>query len=149
MLEKFLSKIIVDKTNECWNWGGSICPSTHYGRFSFEGKRTGAHRVSYELFNGTLNKGMFIDHKCRNRKCVNPDHLRQVTPRINSIENSLGVTAINAARTHCKQGHLLIDRYCDPCHRQLSKDWESRNREHRNAYSRNKRKLARSIGKIK
>jgi hypothetical protein len=44
---------------------------------------------------------------CRNRACVNPNHLRQVTPKINTIENSNSIQAINSKKTHCKRGHSL------------------------------------------
>ena len=70
----------------CWEWQGRI----HNGYACFptpEGNTKWAHRVSYALFNGNIKKQMHIDHKCRNRKCVNPEHLQQVTP----IENYLAI----------------------------------------------------------
>lgn len=44
-----------------------------------ERRMVGAHRFSYELVNGPIQEGMVIDHTCRERRCVNPDHLREST----------------------------------------------------------------------
>ena len=66
----------------CWEWQGRIhngypcCPTPG-------GNTKWAHRVSYALFNGPINEQRHVDHKCRNRICVRPDHLIQMTP----IEN--------------------------------------------------------------
>lgn len=99
----FLSKINIDSKTECWNWINK--ESKGYGRFIIDGTYYQAHRISFHLFNGELIQGLVIDHTCRNKRCVNPDHLRQVTARINAIENNDSPTAINANKTHCPQGH--------------------------------------------
>jgi hypothetical protein len=52
---------------------------------------------------------MFIDHTCRNRKCVNPRHLRVVTPTVNGLENNSNPWAINKAKTHCNHGHDITE----------------------------------------
>lgn len=56
---------------DCWNWNGYI-DDTGYGQFK---RSLRAHRVSWELKNGPIPKGLCILHKCHNRRCVNPDHL--------------------------------------------------------------------------
>lgn len=90
--ERFWSK--VDKSGKCWLWTAS-CYSTGYGQFSVGG-RSGtpkpAHRVTYQMIKGRIPNGMQIDHMCHNTKCVNPAHLRAVTPKQN-MENLRGAHA--------------------------------------------------------
>ena len=78
-----------------------------YGNFSLPdcGEIVLVHRYVWEQVNGPIPKGMFIDHQCRNRKCCNIKHLRLVTPKQNALENNSNPWAVNAAKTHCPQGH--------------------------------------------
>ena len=89
---------------ECWEWLGTRAKSG-YGVLRVFGNTRLAHRISFELNIGTIPKGMFIDHKCRNRACVNPSHLRAVTPAQNNVENSISNGALNKIKTECKRGH--------------------------------------------
>lgn len=79
--------------------------SDGYAHTSHNGKTIKIHRHVWEKANGTIPPKMEIDHQCRNRMCCNIDHLRVVTGRVNRIENSVGISAICAAKTHCKYGH--------------------------------------------
>ncbi len=65
-----------------------------------------AHRLAYFLVKGPIPDGLQIDHLCRNKRCVNPDHLEAVTGREN-ILRGISPTAINARRTSCVRGHVL------------------------------------------
>lgn len=91
--------------DECWPWLGKLHDG--YGHFSFNGMNMKAHRAAVILAGRAIPKGMMIDHKCRNRACVNPTHLRIVDHRTNTLENSAAVTALNAAKTHCRNGHVF------------------------------------------
>lgn len=88
--ERFLSK--VEKSPDgCWLWTDTLTISG-YGTFSpFFGKRTQyAHRYSYQQFVGPITRAKpVIDHRCRVRSCVNPDHLRAVTSAENAQNLSL------------------------------------------------------------
>ena len=108
----------------CWLWVGHV--NAHgYGlagvRVAGRSVSRRAHRLVWENLVGQIPDGLFIDHTCRVRSCVNPDHLRIVTKRQNSLENSLGVTAIQAAKTCCpKCGGPYTQaradsRRCAPC----------------------------------
>lgn len=105
---RFWSKVKVLKKNQCWEWQSSITPNG-YGKFSIDNYPHSAHVVSYIFFNNDHDKSMCIDHSCMNRKCVNPNHLRQVTRRINNIENSNSAAAINYRKTHCVNGHQFTE----------------------------------------
>ena|SRR3990167_7096854 len=95
----------VQKTDGCWNWLGFIGPYG-YGRFfeSPEHRQKQAHRFAYIALVGAVPNGLGLDHLCRNRACVNPAHLEPVTTRINLLRGKT-ITALNAAKTHCKYGH--------------------------------------------
>lgn len=97
----------VEKTDGCWLWTGPTA-SNGYGRLAVtvEGRRTtiGAHRASYELLVGPVADDLDLDHLCRVRNCVRPNHLEPVPSRVNTMRGT-APTAINAARTACVHGH--------------------------------------------
>lgn len=64
----------VEKTTSCWLWIGSKTGSG-YGKLKRKGKFYTAHRVSWEVYNGPIPKGMLVLHTCDVRNCVNPKHL--------------------------------------------------------------------------
>lgn len=75
--------------NGCWLWQGRLS-SKGYGYRWFKGKPgRPAHRVVYEILKGPIPKGMALDHLCRIRHCVNPDHLEPVTTMENNRRSAL------------------------------------------------------------
>jgi hypothetical protein len=135
----------VNKTDSCWVWTRFLNPDG-YGQIKVR-EKNGAktyrvHRYSLMLSGIKIPKEMFVDHICRNRACVRPEHLRVVTPKVNSLENSIGPLAINSKKTHCKRGHKFTKqntrvmktkygtgRCCIVCHRSESIKHYNENKE--------------------
>lgn len=87
----------VSKTDGCWMWAGAI--TLHgYPRFTMRSGQVQAHRLAYEKVVGAIPEGLELDHLCRVRHCVNPDHLEPVTHAENMRRAA-------AAVTHCPRGH--------------------------------------------
>ena len=72
--------VINPKTN-CWEY---VMALNQYGYGIIkDNKNSLAHRYFYEKYKGKIKKGLELDHKCRNRKCVNPNHLEAVLHKVN------------------------------------------------------------------
>lgn len=96
---------MIDATGDCWEWNGNLTPNG-YGYFWIDMGRGQqfAHRVSYQLFHGSIPPGLTIDHLCRNHACVNPDHLEAVTQKVNLLRG-FGPTGLQARQKACIHGH--------------------------------------------
>jgi len=90
-MERFWSK--VEKTVSCWLWTAST--RRGYGQFVINNKPTPAHRFAYEQLVGDIPRGLQLDHLCRVRNCVNPEHLEPVTSRENILRGE-GICAVAA-----------------------------------------------------
>lgn len=89
----------------CILWTGALNRGG-YGTFGIHDRTHGvnttkvAHKVAYEIAKGPVPEGMELDHKCRVRSCINPDHLEPVT-RLENVRRGLK----GVLRTHCINGH--------------------------------------------
>lgn len=101
-MERFWIK--VNKTDDCWIWLAGV-DEKGYGQFRFNGKTSKAHRVSYILTFGNIQDDLVIDHLCRNRKCVNPNHMDLVTQAENVRRGLAGKNNLQSMKTHCLRGH--------------------------------------------
>ncbi len=106
--ERIIRKIEMPREADgCWRWTG--CITNHgYGQVqdSRARKPRSAHRLVYELLTGPIPEGLGLDHLCRNRWCVRPDHLEPVTSRENTLRGETPAGR-NARKTHCAKGHEL------------------------------------------
>lgn len=87
----------------CWLWTGTI-ESSGYGRLRVGKRKLLAHRLVYAIYRGGLADSDYLDHLCRVRCCVNPDHLEIVDLRTNILRGT-APSAQNARKTHCPLGH--------------------------------------------
>lgn len=106
--ERVESYIGADPETGCWPWLGTIA-SDGYGHVRVEGVIRPAHVVVWLLRIGPIPDGLQLDHLCRNRACVRPDHLEPVTPRTNTLRSPIAPAAVNARKTHCVHGHEFTE----------------------------------------
>ena len=122
-----------DKKTGCLMWLGYKCKKS-YGRIQLDGKSQMAHRISFELFVKKIPKGYEVDHLCRVRDCINPQHLESVTLRENR-KRAGNYRVLHT--TKCKKGHDLTPdniriitykkegrkwRICDKCRYKYNKE---------------------------
>lgn len=92
-----------DPATGCIEWTGSLAGGG-YAQIKIDRRAQYAHRVAWEMVHGPIPEGMYLDHLCRNRKCVNAAHLEPVSFRENVLRG-VGPTATNATKTACPEGH--------------------------------------------
>lgn len=104
-----LTRYLVDRVsivNDCWEWQGKTYKGYAYARNPFDMSNKRMHILAYEVFKNPVPDGLVLDHLCRNRKCLNPDHLEEVT-LVENVMRGESEHAKNARKTHCKHGHAF------------------------------------------
>lgn len=140
MVERFWSRVVKgEHPDTCWTWQGGKT-TQGYGELMVDGRMWYAHRLSLHLAGVQLPQDKVVDHKCRNRACVRPDHLELVTNRTN-ILRGVGAAAVNALKTHCPKNHPY-----DAVNTWVNKDGERFCRECRREYDRRARSRSRAAG---
>lgn len=142
-VELFMAKVAIGHGGGCWFWLGDKDERLGYGRCSRYGRKIMAHRESYSLFIGPVPPGLELDHLCKNRACVRPDHMEPVTHAENILRGDT-FQARNAAKSACDNGHPFdssntairvrrsrggrTSRICRTCERQRGRKYYARNR---------------------
>ncbi len=122
--KRFMSFVKVSESG-CWLWTG--CTLDGYGRFQMPGKNWLAHRWAWKFIAGR-DLPEELHHRCRVRRCVNPDHVSPTTKH----EHPDNPTVINRLKTHCEHGHSFIEantyidslgkRHCRKCRNDVQRD---------------------------
>lgn len=101
---RFIFSFVVTERG-CWEWIAGKATGG-YGCIKLGRKQYVAHRLMYEAMRGPIK--YTIDHLCRNRACVNPQHMEDVTNKVNILRGE-SIPAKNARKTHCKRGHEFTE----------------------------------------
>jgi hypothetical protein len=139
IIARFMARVKVDSLTGCWNWTGYL-GKTGYARQVVKSLKINyAHRVAWlVLARRKIPTGKQIDHLCRNRRCVNPNHMEAVTSRENTMRGE-NFCAKQVQQTHCKYGHPFDkkntyvnptnhERHCRMCARTYQKILRARRR---------------------
>ena len=121
---KWSCRIVEHDETGCWLWIGAWGAS-EYGVINFRGGNTTAHRAIYQFVTGEFLGSEVVDHLCKVHPCVNPSHLQAVSQTENLLRGDTGKVqqARHAAKTHCKNKHLLSG---DNVHNTFSKGYPER-----------------------
>lgn len=131
-LDQLFDRTIPEPNSGCWLWTGALC-SGGYAMLHKPGTKRDVfrvHRLSYKLANGSIDDDLQVDHLCRIRSCINPDHLEAVTQTEN-VMRGIGFAAENSRKIFCDKGHEFTaentrfykrkdggqGRRCRQCHR--------------------------------
>lgn len=90
----------------CWLWTGCVSEDG-YAKTNKKAGSSFVHRVMYQRIVGPISEGLELDHSCKVRNCVNPEHLEPVTPKLNKMRARGWVAASDSEPLSCKRDHDL------------------------------------------
>jgi hypothetical protein len=106
LIREFWKRVeLPSNMKECWPWMGAIRKKNGYAHLIVDKRNYLGHRVSAAIFGVKLDLILVVNHECRVRHCVNPYHFEQITRGENVLIGE-GITAVNAQKATCPQGHL-------------------------------------------
>lgn len=138
LFDRIMAKVSPEPNTGCFLWMGAL-DQHGYGQIHKDGHTRSAYRVLYELVKGPIPQGLELDHVCRERLCVNPQHLEPVTRKENLTRSPLS-WQIHRNKTHCPAGHSysarntfrvkrhgqIIGRRCRICMSAAGKRWREK-----------------------
>ena len=148
VLSRFFSKVHPEPMSGCWLWLAGL-DIGGYGKFHDKGRHQ-AHRWAYVRLKGPILEGLELDHLCRTRCCVNPDHLEPVTRSENNRRGLLPLLLREKAAkiSCCPKGHpysgenlyfhtITGGRGCRACRQEASRRYEVRRERPRKKSTKN------------
>ena len=130
-IRRFHRRIQKDPESGCWNWTG-YTTGNGYGQAHYGGGLTTAHRAYWLCAVGDLPDDLDLDHLCRNRTCVNPDHLEPVT-RSENLERGYEARGCKNGHPYTEDGFSVVTRSdgrtfrrCKACHRERNRKSKTR-----------------------
>ncbi len=149
--KEYLMKLVRIDAAGCWIWLGYI-NAFGYGSRKYRGRNFRAHRLVYLVLKGQIPSGLELDHLCRVRRCVNPDHLEPVT-RQEHNRRGTGFSELNRRKTHCPKGHAYdwamktgrINRQCLTCRRAQYNEMYAKRRDEIAKQRRDRRNRAAAV----
>ncbi len=100
----------VIKQDGCWDWKGCTHGSGYVVMKFYDRKQKNGHIVSWILSNGTIPDGLFVLHKCDNKKCTNPEHLFLGTLKDNAIDREKKNRSNRPFGENHKNSKLTVDK---------------------------------------
>jgi hypothetical protein len=120
------SRSIPEALTGCWLWWGA--KTIGYGDVRTQVFKTRkAHRLSYFAFRGLVSDELTIDHLCKNKSCVNPDHLEPVTTEENTKRYARGI--VRCCRGHEFTGTSRGQRICRQCNAERMRQHRAKKRQ--------------------
>lgn len=134
----------VDKSGECWLWtAGKTTDGYGAWRYPVNGKQKflRAHRFAWLLKNGALEVGKELNHLCRIKLCIRPEHLEEITHKEHMWRTEGSFADRWGNREACEQGHPYTEdnlvawaikrgwRKCKTCAKAKYDDWRKANPE--------------------